>query len=291
MTSRLDIASMVRDLQDVESYRELTWEGTFQQYLDIVPENPSVTRTAFQRLYDMILSLRHRGVHGVQEAHHALQVLRRPHRRTARRHLRARPPADAAGRHLQVRRQGLRHRAARPAAARPGRLVQVHDRPPAEEGAGGLLARRTRARSTLLLRGRSAGTAADGEQPRRLPDARGAAAPDPARVRAPRAGRLNEKLPDDQQASASKGDLCPFCRQDVRGLCAPVRRRLDEGHRARQGAPPGPVREGPRRHRHLPAQGREEPGLHRAHRRHQLPQDRRVRLRLATRARSTSTAN
>ena len=37
-------------------------------------------------------------------------------------------------------------------------------------------------------------------------------------------------------------------------------------------------REGPRRHRHLPAQGREEPGLDRAHRRHQLPEDRRVRL-------------
>ena len=39
-------------------------------------------------------------------------------------------------------------------------------------------------------------------------------------------------------------------------------------------------RAGPRRHRHVPAQGREEPGLDRAHRRHQLPQDRRVRLRL-----------
>ena len=38
-------------------------------------------------------------------------------------------------------------------------------------------------------------------------------------------------------------------------------------------------RAGPRRHRHVPAQGREEPGLDRAHRRHQLPQDRRVRHR------------
>jgi hypothetical protein len=38
------------------------------------------------------------------------------------------------------------------------------------------------------------------------------------------------------------------------------------------------LREGPRRHRHLPAQGREEPGLDRAHRRHQLPPHRGVRL-------------
>ena len=43
-------------------------------------------------------------------------------------------------------------------------------------------------------------------------------------------------------------------------------------------APAHPLREGPHRHRHLPAQGREEPGLDRAHRRHQLPEDRRVRL-------------
>jgi hypothetical protein len=44
-------------------------------------------------------------------------------------------------------------------------------------------------------------------------------------------------------------------------------------------APADLEREGPRRHRHLPAQGREEPGFDRTHGRHQLPQDRRVRLR------------
>jgi serine protein kinase len=56
MTPRVDIVSMVRDLQDMESYRELTWEGTFQDYIDIVITNPKVTRTSFQRVYDMILS-------------------------------------------------------------------------------------------------------------------------------------------------------------------------------------------------------------------------------------------
>ena len=30
--------------------------GTFAEYLDIVREHPEVTRTAYQRLYDMILS-------------------------------------------------------------------------------------------------------------------------------------------------------------------------------------------------------------------------------------------
>jgi serine protein kinase len=56
MTSRVDIVSMVRELQDVESYRELTWEGSFQEYVDIVSANPKVCRSAFQRVYDMILS-------------------------------------------------------------------------------------------------------------------------------------------------------------------------------------------------------------------------------------------
>src|SRR3954468_19714336 len=41
---------------DVSHFREQHWEGTFWEYLDIVVENPSVARNAFQRVYDMILS-------------------------------------------------------------------------------------------------------------------------------------------------------------------------------------------------------------------------------------------
>ncbi len=36
--------------------RELHWEGSFEDYLVIVRDNPKVARTAFQRVYDMILS-------------------------------------------------------------------------------------------------------------------------------------------------------------------------------------------------------------------------------------------
>jgi serine protein kinase len=42
-------------LQDFERYRELTWEGTFEEYLGIVREKPEVTRNAYQRVYDMII--------------------------------------------------------------------------------------------------------------------------------------------------------------------------------------------------------------------------------------------
>ncbi|MFO0584309.1 MAG: serine protein kinase [Anaeromyxobacter sp.] len=48
--------SRIASLQDRQSYSEQHWEGSFDDYLQIVQRNPKVTRTAFQRVYDMILS-------------------------------------------------------------------------------------------------------------------------------------------------------------------------------------------------------------------------------------------
>ena len=48
-------------LQNYETYKELTWEGGFDDYLEVVRKQPGVTRTAYQRLYDMVLS------HGTEE--------------------------------------------------------------------------------------------------------------------------------------------------------------------------------------------------------------------------------
>src|SRR5713101_1346715 len=48
--------SKIAALQDPRIYAELNWEGTFEDYLGIVRQNPKVTRTAFARIYDMILS-------------------------------------------------------------------------------------------------------------------------------------------------------------------------------------------------------------------------------------------
>ncbi|MBU4485272.1 serine protein kinase [bacterium] len=41
---------------DARTYKELNWEGTLTDYLDIVEKNPLVARTAYQRMHDMILS-------------------------------------------------------------------------------------------------------------------------------------------------------------------------------------------------------------------------------------------
>ena len=56
-----DILSIIREQLDLSDYRKVHWEGSFEEYLDIVRDHPEVTRTAYQRLYDMILS------HGVEE--------------------------------------------------------------------------------------------------------------------------------------------------------------------------------------------------------------------------------
>src|SRR5262249_8565212 len=42
--------------QKPDAYRQEHWQGTFAEYLDIVRQHPDVTRSAHQRIYDMIMS-------------------------------------------------------------------------------------------------------------------------------------------------------------------------------------------------------------------------------------------
>src|SRR3954469_18806343 len=50
------LIAKVASLQNLKEYAELNWSGSFEDYLTLVRKNPSVTRSAFQRVYDMILS-------------------------------------------------------------------------------------------------------------------------------------------------------------------------------------------------------------------------------------------
>src|SRR3989441_8792231 len=61
MSSGKAILEVVRQELNLTDYRKTHWEGSFADYLDIVREHPEVTRTAYQRLYDMIIS------HGTEE--------------------------------------------------------------------------------------------------------------------------------------------------------------------------------------------------------------------------------
>src|SRR5882724_7829342 len=54
----VNILSAMANLQSAQEYQELNWEGSFEDYLKLVQDNPRVMRNAFQRIYDMILSYR-----------------------------------------------------------------------------------------------------------------------------------------------------------------------------------------------------------------------------------------
>ena len=50
------MVSRLAALQDVAAYQHLNWDGSFEEYLNIVREDPRVCRSAFQRVYDMVIS-------------------------------------------------------------------------------------------------------------------------------------------------------------------------------------------------------------------------------------------
>ena len=54
--SQSDWVKMLGENNAVNDFRNFHWEGSFSDYLDIVKKRPAVTRNAFQRMYDMILS-------------------------------------------------------------------------------------------------------------------------------------------------------------------------------------------------------------------------------------------
>ncbi|MCG8353151.1 MAG: serine protein kinase, partial [Chloroflexales bacterium] len=50
------LLQLVSELQDRKQFQQLNWVGAFEDYLEIVSQYPKVTRNAFQRIYDMIMS-------------------------------------------------------------------------------------------------------------------------------------------------------------------------------------------------------------------------------------------
>ncbi len=57
----MSLVGQIAELQNYATYKELSWEGSFEEYLEIARKTPQITRNAYQRLYDMVLS------HGVEE--------------------------------------------------------------------------------------------------------------------------------------------------------------------------------------------------------------------------------
>lgn len=53
-TGQSKIFDLVKEVHSPKTYSELSWRGTFNDYMNMVEKDPKITRTAFQRCYDMI---------------------------------------------------------------------------------------------------------------------------------------------------------------------------------------------------------------------------------------------
>ena len=61
MSTGSALINLIASRQNLDDYQKKHWSGSFGEYLDIVKREPQVTRTAYQRIYDMIIS------HGTEE--------------------------------------------------------------------------------------------------------------------------------------------------------------------------------------------------------------------------------
>ena len=97
MSTGSDLIALIASRQNLADYQKKHWDGTFEDYLDIVRADPEVTRNAFQRLYDMILSATApRSIIDNKEKLIRYKFFDDPIDGGQRRHLRPRRPADAA---------------------------------------------------------------------------------------------------------------------------------------------------------------------------------------------------
>ena len=47
MSNPAALMERLKGMQDIKSYQDLNWEGSFEEYLKIVLERPNVARSAF----------------------------------------------------------------------------------------------------------------------------------------------------------------------------------------------------------------------------------------------------
>ncbi len=56
MATGRELLQLISQKHSPEAFRQEHWVGTFSDYLDISCQHPGVNRTAYQRLYDMVIS-------------------------------------------------------------------------------------------------------------------------------------------------------------------------------------------------------------------------------------------
>ena len=56
MSANDSLLHSISQHHDIDQYQDLHWEGSFEDYLNVVRQDPKVTRNAYQRIYDMVMS-------------------------------------------------------------------------------------------------------------------------------------------------------------------------------------------------------------------------------------------
>ncbi len=245
-------------MQDFKLYKELHWEGSFgglprdhsRQAAGDAQRVPAPLRHDHQ--------LRHRRVHRQQEEARSLQLLQGRAQRRRQRDLRARHPAHAARPRAPRGVRGLRPRAARHSPPRAGLgFVEEHHRAPLEAGRRRVFAHAgRRALHVRVVEPRGHRHREPRGRPVPQRDERRAAPRHPRRVagEGDRAARALER----QVQGPRRRRHGPRQPLHLQGADAALRGRLGEdGRQPHSREAPRLERERPRRHRHLPAQGRE----------------------------------
>ncbi len=56
MSLSQDLVSVIQQASEVKSFKDLSWRGSFSEYIDLFKKNPRIAQSAYQRLYNMIVS-------------------------------------------------------------------------------------------------------------------------------------------------------------------------------------------------------------------------------------------
>ncbi|HEV3262817.1 MAG TPA: serine protein kinase [Gemmataceae bacterium] len=207
MSTGKSILNAVRQQLNLSDYRKKHWEGSFDEYLDIVREHPEVTRTAYQRLFDMIIS------HGTEEVYENKEKITRYKFFTefAAQHGDAIYGLDRPLMHLvnafksaakgygTERRVLLLHGPVGSSKSTIARLLKKGLEQYSRTDAGMVFA--------FSWKGEAGGLwhkCPMHEEPLHLV---------PHELRTPLLARLNDALADSHQEVTIQGELCPFCRQ------------------------------------------------------------------------------
>ncbi len=211
MSTGSDLITLIGSRQNLDDYQKKHWTGSFAEYLDIVQRDPKVTRTAYQRIYDMIIS------HGTEEV-----VVNKE--KLIRYKFFEDPENDGQDAIFGLERTLMNFvnilKSAANGYGTERRVLLLHGPVGSSKSTLARLLKKGLERYSRVEEGQPLQLRLEGRRARRrravrpLPHARGAAAPDPAR--APRRGdRPLERWASAATISRSsiEGDLCPFCRQ------------------------------------------------------------------------------